>query len=410
MEKQGTKSGSGFFQLFDWNAKSRKKLFSSKSDLPGTIPKLVIWIASNIELCSNRNRKGICDRSFPITQLHVLDEEEVAGSSIRGSSDYSCASSVTDEDFCGTKAPGVVARLMGLDSMPTSNFSEPYSSPFLDSQSLRDGRCHAKNQKLINRPIEKFQTEILPPKSAKSIPITHHKLLSPIKSANFIPSKDAAYIMEAAARIIDPGPQANRKAKLPQVGSSSVPLRVKNLKDKVQSAQSSSRFYEASRKPSETNAAKYFKAQSMDATSVSVFTESEDCSADIKNRGKSISLALQAKANVQKREGLNSGSSRSHKEHSVFSSNQPFKSQQNTQKITHKKPSTHGGSSVLRQNNQKQNCVNADRGKLPSKSFPSNLQDGNALSGDSSVRQRNYSKVSGNSKFGIRRSSSGHKR
>ncbi|KAL2454954.1 hypothetical protein Adt_47542 [Abeliophyllum distichum] len=417
MEKRGSKSGSGFFQLFDWNAKSRKKLFSSKSDLP-----------------EQSKQKRICDRSFPMTQLHVLDEEEVAGSSIRGSSDYSCASSVTDEDFCGTKAPGVVARLMGLDSMPTSNFSEPYSSPFLDSLSLRDGRYHAKNleysqdnqvgtfgrhkessvgnlmvpkyQKPINRPIEKFQTEILPPKSAKSIPITHHKLLSPIKSANFIPSKDAAYIMEAAARIIDPGPQANRKAKLPQVGSSSVPLRVKNLKEKVQSAQSSSRFSEASRKPGETNAAKYFKTQSMDATSASVFTESEDCSAGIKNRGKSISLALQAKANVQKREGLNSGSSRSHKEHSVFSSNQQFKSQQNTQKITHKKPSTHGGSSVLRQNNQKQNCVNADRGKLPSKSFPSNLQDGKALSGDSSVRQRNYSKVSGNSKFGIRRSSS----
>ncbi|CAA2984108.1 Hypothetical predicted protein [Olea europaea subsp. europaea] len=378
-------------------------------------------------------QKKICDRrSLPMTQIHVLEEEEmIAGSSIRGSSDYSCASSVTDEDFCGTKAPGVVARLMGLDSMPTSNFSEPCSSPFLDSQSLRDAHYHAKNlecsqdsqivhsgrhkeqpsvrnfmvqnQKSINRPMEKFQTEILPPKSAKSISITHHKLLSPIKSANFIPSKDAAYIMEAAARIIEPGHQA--KEKLLQVGSSSAPLRVKNLKEKVQSAQSLSKLSEASRKPGETNFAKYFKAQSMDATSVNVFTRSEECSTDIKNKGKSISLALQAKANVQKREGQNSGSSRSlvHKEYSVFNSNQSFKSQQNTQKV--QKPSTHSGSSVLRQNNQKQNCVNSERGKLHSKSFASNLQDGKALSGDStSVRQRNSSKTSGNSKFGARRS------
>lgn len=44
MEKQGLKSGSGFFQMFDWNAKSRKKLFSSKSDFPGMIPKLVIGL------------------------------------------------------------------------------------------------------------------------------------------------------------------------------------------------------------------------------------------------------------------------------------------------------------------------------------------------------------------------------
>lgn len=41
LEKEGSKSGAGyvggFFHLFDWTAKSRKKLFSSKSDLLGTI-------------------------------------------------------------------------------------------------------------------------------------------------------------------------------------------------------------------------------------------------------------------------------------------------------------------------------------------------------------------------------------
>lgn len=41
VEKEGTKGGGGyvggFFQLFDWTSKSRKKLFSAKPDLPGNI-------------------------------------------------------------------------------------------------------------------------------------------------------------------------------------------------------------------------------------------------------------------------------------------------------------------------------------------------------------------------------------
>lgn len=40
-ERHGSKRGGGyvggFLQLFDWNAKSRKKLFSSKSDSPGRV-------------------------------------------------------------------------------------------------------------------------------------------------------------------------------------------------------------------------------------------------------------------------------------------------------------------------------------------------------------------------------------
>ena len=39
IEKHGTKGEGGhvggFFQLFDWTSKSRKKLFASKSDAPG---------------------------------------------------------------------------------------------------------------------------------------------------------------------------------------------------------------------------------------------------------------------------------------------------------------------------------------------------------------------------------------
>ncbi|KAL0433953.1 UNVERIFIED_CONTAM: hypothetical protein Slati_2729600 [Sesamum latifolium] len=436
IEKQGSKGGNyvgGFLQMFDWNAKSRKKLFSSKSDIPGLSEGSLLLI--NVEQSKQKKR---CDGNLPTTRLQMLDEDEsAAGSSVKGSSDYSCASSVIDEDFCGTKAPSVVARLMGLDSLPKSNMREAYSTPLFDSQSLRDSYYRTKGLEYCqdqimhsgslqdvsirndtepkypnvkHRPIEKFQTEILPPKSAKSIPITHHKLLSPIKSGSFIPSKDAAHIMEAAARIIEPGPQTSTKTKLPPVGSS-VPLRVRDLKEKVQASGKQSKLFEGSQRKTESRVIKNLSGHSMnrswngsaDAASVRVTQDSEESSVSVKSKGKSISLALQAKANVQKREGLNVNGSRSlvsQKEPTELSPGQLFKSQSTTQKSMLKKQSSQNGSSVLRQNNQKQNCI-VDRGKLPSKC---SLKGAKTLNGEpSSARQRSSSKLASTSKVSSRK-------
>lgn len=48
VEKEGSKNGAGyvggFFHLFDWKAKSRKKLFSSKSDLLGTFRNQIVFV------------------------------------------------------------------------------------------------------------------------------------------------------------------------------------------------------------------------------------------------------------------------------------------------------------------------------------------------------------------------------
>ena len=395
------------------------------------------------------------------------DDENGAGSGIRGGSDYSCASSVTDDDGYGARAPGVVARLMGLDSMPTSNLSEPNSTPSFDTQSLRDASRGSRNfdyyqdhqiaysgnlldkedrpsrnfeesksHKVLSRPIEKFKTEILPPKSAKSIPITHHKLLSPIKSPGFIPNKTAAHIMEAAAKIIEPGPQAAAKPKMRAVGSSSVPLKVRDLKEKLEVAQkmplagSSSaalrtrepkekvevshktlRLAETSRRPVESNAAKHLKGQSLnkswngsDDTSCRAFSETDEGSSSSKTKGKSISLAIQAKVNVQRREGLNSSSRQGfvgQKELREVSSSQSFKCQPNVQKSLQKRSPVQNTSGVLRQNNQKQNCI-MDKDKLPSKPLVSKLQGKRVLSGNPPVRHKTSGKPFG-SKNGSRK-------
>ncbi|KAF9674242.1 hypothetical protein SADUNF_Sadunf10G0107100 [Salix dunnii] len=454
IEKEGSKSGGGyvggFFQLFDWTAKSRKKLFSSKSDLQ--------------EL--SKQGKG-SDGSLPRTRLRLKDDDDIgAGSSIRGGSDYSCASSVTDDEGYGARAPGVVARLMGLDSMPQSNFLEPNSTPFFDTQSLRDAYrgtgnfdhyhdhqitysgnlltmedgpprnlVKSKSQKVLSRPIEKFQTEILPPKSAKSIPITHHKLLSPIKSPGFIPSKTAAHIMEAAAKIIVPSPQAVTKATLPALGSSSLPLKVRDLKEKLEVSQkmplvgSSStttrtreakekveashktlRLAETSRRPVESSAAKHLKGQSLnrswngsDDTSYRAFSETDEYSSSSKTKGKSISLAIQAKVNVQRREGLNASSGEgfvSQKEQAEVSSSQRFKSQPKIQKSSQKRSPIHKASGALRQNNQKQNCT-MDKEKLPSKPLVSNLQGKKVLSGNPPARLRAFDSKNGSRKLAL---------
>ncbi|CAN4123237.1 unnamed protein product [Withania somnifera] len=427
-EKQGSRSGGyvdGFLQLFDWHAKSRKKLFSSKSDIP-----------------ERSKQKKRCDGNLPMTRVHLNNEDDTtAGSSVKDSSDYSCASSVTEEEYYGIKPAGVVARLMGLDCLPSSSFSEPYSTPFFDYQSLRSAPCLSRNleyqqnfqkiyssnlhekmedlgrsslepkqQKIISRPIEKFLTEILPPKSAKSIPITHCKLLSPIKSANSITPQNAAHIMEEAARILEAGPQATSKEKLPLIGSSSVPLKIKDLKERVEASHKVNKIAEASQRPAESNASKYLKGLPMnkswngsaDITRQKDFSDSDESFVGGQTKGKSISLALQAKANVQKREGLNVGSSRSvpvpKEPPSKSISNQLFATQPSTEKSTHKKPSVHDSSIVLRQNNQKQNSI-ANRGKSPSKQFLSNSQGKRSLSGDSYfARQRSLGKMADSSK------------
>ncbi|OIW00137.1 hypothetical protein TanjilG_29127 [Lupinus angustifolius] len=427
-EKVGTKSEGGVFRLFDWTSKSRKKLFASKSDFPE----------------SSKQRRKI-DDSLTMKHSYLMreDEDEIGvRASIRGSNDHSYASSVTDDEICGTRTPSVVARLMGLESVPFSGVPDPHSTPYFDSRSLREaqycrtnlncqhdheipysGRLLEKDEgssrnsmgpklhKNFSRPIEKFQAEVMPPKSAKSIPVTHHKLLSPIKSPGFVPTNNAAYVMEAAARIIKYGPQVTTKVKSPSVASSTVSLRVRDLKEKVKgspngpSVETSSlasrvgdhsekqeishrtcRLTETSQRSVESNPAKYSKGQSLNKSrerSISSLTEAEEDSS-LKDKGKSISLAIQAKMNVQRREGLclSGGESLAdRKENFDITTKLPQK--ENIQRSMHKKSCGQNASGVLKQNNQKQNCT-IDKDKLPSKPLVAGSNNRKVQSVDSS--------------------------
>ncbi|KAF7813554.1 hypothetical protein G2W53_034530 [Senna tora] len=473
-EKEGTKSGGyvgGIFQLFDWTSKSRKKLFATKSDFSGLIGMLIMAFDFGTSFAESSKQGKKIDGNSAVTWPYVVDEDGFGvGPSFRGGSDHSYASSVTDDESCGTRAPGVVARLMGLDSLPTSSSHDPYSPTNFDTLSVQDAQYCKKNlnyqhnyqpvysgnllgevygssrsfmeskpQKTLSRPIEKFQTEVLPPKSAKSIPVTHHKLLSPIKNPGFIPTNNAAYIMEAAARIIEPGPQATTKAKTPQIASSNMSLKVRDLNEKVEASQKApligsssmtskvrgtkekrevshrtSMLGESSQRSVESNAARYLKGQPMNkswngcADTSKYPTDAEEDSS-LKRNGKSISLAIQAKVNVQRREGLSLNGGRSLvgqkevKEHLEFKPNQPIRT--NTLKSMCKKPTGHNSSSALKQNNLKQNC-SADKDKLSSKPLVSNSHCRKVLPGDSSYgrHRSSNSKSVGKSKVRSRKS------
>ncbi|CAK7340573.1 unnamed protein product [Dovyalis caffra] len=379
MEGERKRSKGGFFHLFDWNGKSRKKLFANNSELPEGLKQG----KENVEKIAK-------------LQLHVgeLDDRR-ANSSNRGSSDFSCASSVTSEEGYGTRAPGAVARLMGLDSLPTSNVPEPSSTLCFDSRSLRAfpndrstpniwSECtpmdslnipnkqekyawnsvESRLPKVENWPIARFQTETLPPKSAKSIPVTHHKLLSPIKNPGFTPKKNVIYIMEAAAKIIEASPKASSSGKVPSIGTSSVPLRIRDLKQKMEAAHATSR----PQRSSESSVAKNTKGQQSDKSrsgseglsSSKTSTSSEKgTSSCLRNKEKSVPLAAQAKSNAQRRDGstLRSKSIVKQKEHNEVKANQLLKTQPCTQKTVQKITSESRTNSVLKQNNLKHNSV-----------------------------------------------------
>jgi len=330
---------------------------------------------------------------------------------------------VTSDEGCGTRAPGAVARLMGLDSLPASNVAEPSSTLGFDPHSLRAFPCdrstpnlwseynpmdyrnipneqekyawnsvESRLQKVENRPIARFQTEALAPKLAKSIPVTHHKL-SPIKNPGFTPTKNVAYIMEAAAKIIEASPKASSIGKMPSIRTSSVPLRIQDLKQKMEAAHLTSR----PQRSNEPSVARNTKEQQSDKrrsgseglSSAKASTGSgKGTPNSLRNKGKSVPIAAQAKSNAQKRDGspLRSKSIVKQKEQNEVKANQLLKNQHCTQKAIQKRTFESRTSNVLQQNNLKQNSV-PNKGSSTLKNSVSNQQGNKTQSTSGSVGQ-----------------------
>ncbi|CAE6123020.1 unnamed protein product [Arabidopsis arenosa] len=245
------RSRGGFLNLFDWHGKSRKKLFSGSSS----------------ELSEESKQTKQTAQNLLKSRVSLIEVDEIGKSSnYNPRSDSSCcASSVTSDDGQGTRAPSVVARLMGLESLPVPNVQEPRLNPDLDPFILRSSRntnrwdayenlgyvnlrsdydgiswdhLDSRTNNGRNQPIERFQSETFPPRSAKPICVTNNRHLSPIRSPGFVPSRNPIYVMEAASRMIEPSPRMVARTRFsPSNSPSSVPMRIQDLREKLEAAQ-----------------------------------------------------------------------------------------------------------------------------------------------------------------------------
>lgn len=272
----------------------------------------------------------------------------------------------------------MVARLMGLEGLPLPNVLEPRVNPDLDPYFLRSSRqastwdANVDHQSEFDgvswdhldsrmskgprkRMIERFQTETLPPRSAKPISVTHNKLLSPIRNPGFVPSRNPAYVMEAASKMIEQSPRMI--ARTTRVVSSSdssspVPLRIRDLKEKLEAAQKASTSVAQISK--DTRNSRYLRGDQNEKKTTVLGKSSCD---GLKGEVKPPSFSAQAKASSnQKQDSLTTSSSgnkrmSSGQKEKVEAKNRTVKSQNSI-----KGSSLSTGKNVLKQNYQKQNC------------------------------------------------------
>ncbi|KAL2345624.1 hypothetical protein Fmac_006909 [Flemingia macrophylla] len=387
MEKRRSKSKGSFLSLFDWNSKSRKKL---------------TWNGPEVSKQGKENLDNL-----PKSQLPRIKVDEIGASpSNNQSCGFDSTLSICSDEGCGSKAPGLVARLMGLDSLPATAVTEFSCTSLHGSKSHGASHCNegalhsvddfhpadyintplkldnsslnameSRVRKVENHPIKRFQTEMLPPKSAKPIPVTHNKLLSPIKSPGFLPPKNAAQVMEAAAKIIEASPRPYLRNRTASAGPSSVPLRILNLKERLEAAQYASmpgkpvdvsNAYPANGKLSERSSNLYKCTSELKGSSGS----EKNTSWHLASKGKSVSLASQAKNNTQSSDTLISNGNRKcmkHKEKNEKRPNHLSRSQKSSaQQAMQQRPCSSRNSIVLGQNNQKQNSMTT-KGKSTSK-------------------------------------------
>ncbi|KAF7811269.1 uncharacterized protein G2W53_032245 [Senna tora] len=231
-----------FFQLFDWNGKLAKKKLFSKKLLPNARPKQA------------KKFKG--DEKMPSSKLHLIANENKGGfpSSKKGGN-----RGLGVEQKHEMRAPGLIARLMGLESIPASqrdksnkkasfsatcnrkdespgNHCEP-DGP-VENLEMRIARHDSRPQKLQKtgayerKTVARFGAEALQIKSVfsrakKYNSIYHHppKIASHLKSPRITSGKNmsrSSRLIGAATKILEPGLQATSRAKCSLTYSSSM--------------------------------------------------------------------------------------------------------------------------------------------------------------------------------------------
>ncbi|CAI9752988.1 unnamed protein product [Fraxinus pennsylvanica] len=205
-----------FFQLFDWNRRfAKKKLFSKK-----LLPPVRLKQASK-KFGGDENQ----------AKLRLIADENSGG--FPSSRKKSGVSNVDPEQKHEMRAPGLVARLMGLESMPALQTVKSKKGPLSGNRNdkaekIEDKFCgYVSNEVNVEKvgskneprprklqktglcerlPVARLGTEGLQFKNVLSRSRKHHpKLTSPVKSPRNPSGKNASRLIGAATRILEPG-------------------------------------------------------------------------------------------------------------------------------------------------------------------------------------------------------------
>ncbi|KAH8511286.1 hypothetical protein H0E87_008733 [Populus deltoides] len=233
-EKKAHRSGGCvgiFFQLFDWNRRfAKKKLFSRKL-LPAARAK-------------HPSKKFGGDEKMPKTKLHLIVDENKGGfPNVKKSGNCNNDIVVKKREM---RAPSLVARLMGLDSLPAVNrdkhkkVSNSVACDVTEEKLVNDSHSESDRNdlnmekgstKVESRPqklqktgqferqaLTRFGADVLQINSVLSRSRRHHhpKLAPPVKSPRISSSKNASRtsrLIDAATRILEPGLQATNRSK-----------------------------------------------------------------------------------------------------------------------------------------------------------------------------------------------------
>jgi hypothetical protein len=313
---------------------------------------------------------------------------------LKESSEHNCSSSVVDEETQARRCPTVVARLMGLDSMPATNSSEskplplPVQPPFQTNShyDLVGSTSYVGSPlKMPSSPIDRFKMERLPPRHAKrTLSVAQYKLLSPMKNSNPISSRNAADIMEAASRIIEPGFQNIIPYKVHDVGLGHTnAARAYNPRELIGVQQRSHKLNEELRKCGGSVSSRPSIGKSTDgvlksseSTSSSRITVSNGCApvgpkVKDSNRSSNVARAVQAPGREEIRKG-----SRKPEIHSRNPENSMTSRNGLNQRNDNSQMGTSSSSNVLVPNSRKQNGM-VTKHKVNSNSVTSNRQRSN---------------------------------
>ncbi|KAK8916435.1 hypothetical protein KSP39_PZI023335 [Platanthera zijinensis] len=197
-----------FFQLIDWNRRlARKKLFSKKKLLPPVRP------------VKRPDKKFAWDDKLPRAKLILIANEN------RGGFPNGKKAVVADENLRNRRrTPGLVARLMGLESMPDADHEKPRKT--LDSEIYYDiddesgdcarrldrNLCHEKPdsrpQKLQKTAGGFFERKPVRPTGFGPDVRRQHKLVSTVKGPGLVSRGNQSRLMVAATKILEHGLQS----------------------------------------------------------------------------------------------------------------------------------------------------------------------------------------------------------